>query len=148
MKRRFSLTLLAAILLASAGMTAAQEPVTLRFLCFQDRNECEVYDDLLARFTEENPEIAVAVDVVNETEILERLQWTMYDADLSPTISRVLILQALHGQVSWICAHSLATSWIRTSATIYFGALRTDWHSDARGTARLSRCPGHGRALC
>lgn len=66
-------TILSLIALASvAGLSAAQEPVALRFLCFQDRNECDVYADLLARFTLENPAITVDVDVTAEEEAYER----------------------------------------------------------------------------
>ena len=74
MKKTF-FAILSLIALASvAGLSAAQESVTLRFLCFQDRNECEVYADLLARFSEENPDIAIDVDITAEDEFLERLR--------------------------------------------------------------------------
>ena len=67
------LLILSMVAVASvAGLSAAQEPVTLRFLCFQDRNECDVYADLLARFTLENPGITVDVDVTAEEEAYER----------------------------------------------------------------------------
>lgn len=66
----------------------AQEPVNLRFLCFQDRNECDVYADLLARFTEANPEIAVSVDVVDEAEIRERLSAEV-EAGAPPDFARI-----------------------------------------------------------
>ena len=56
-----------------AGLGAAQEPVALRFLCFQERNECEIYADLLTRFSESNPDIRVTVEAVAEAEIHERL---------------------------------------------------------------------------
>ena len=63
MMRKSLLAILSIIAVVSAtGLTAAQEPVALRFLCFQDRNECDVYADLLARFSEENPGITVAVE--------------------------------------------------------------------------------------
>ena len=66
-------TLIAILLLiAFASLSAAQEPVTLHFLCFQDRNECDVYADLLARFSEENPGITVVLDVAAEEEAYER----------------------------------------------------------------------------
>ena len=48
----------------------AQETIALRFLCFNEGNECEVYDDLLSRVSpEENPDITVLVEVVAEAEI-------------------------------------------------------------------------------
>ncbi|MYD10343.1 MAG: carbohydrate ABC transporter substrate-binding protein [Chloroflexi bacterium] len=67
------------LLIALLSTSAAQESVTLRFLCFQDRNECDVYADLLARFSEDNPGITVAVDVTAEEEVFER-ELAAYDA--------------------------------------------------------------------
>ena len=75
-------------LASAAGLGAAQEPVTLRFLCFQDRNECDVYADLLARFSEQNPGIAVAVDVTAEEEAYER-ERAAYDAGEPYDIARM-----------------------------------------------------------
>jgi alpha-1,4-digalacturonate transport system substrate-binding protein len=35
-----------------SGAAAAQE---IRFMCYSDGNECEVYDDVIDRFEEPNP---------------------------------------------------------------------------------------------
>ena len=54
-------TAMAAVLGVAAGAASAQE---IRFMCYSDGNECEVYDDVLTRFEAENPGIDVIVDVV------------------------------------------------------------------------------------
>lgn len=80
--------ILSLVALASlAGLSAAQEPVALRFLCFQDRNECDVYTDLLARFSLENLGITVDVDVTAEEEAYER-ELAAYDAGEPYVIAR------------------------------------------------------------
>ena len=92
------IAILSLIALASvAGLGVAQEPVTLRFLCFQERNECEVYADLLARFSEENPGISVVVDVVAEAVIHEQLS-AEAGAGAPPDFARVSDLDVLEGQ--------------------------------------------------
>jgi alpha-1,4-digalacturonate transport system substrate-binding protein len=52
-----------------SGAAAAQE---IRFMCYSDGNECEVYDDVIDRF-EANRGVTVAVDVVPYQAILENL---------------------------------------------------------------------------
>ncbi|MCY3914581.1 MAG: ABC transporter substrate-binding protein [Chloroflexi bacterium] len=79
--------LIGALILWSAASALAQDAIELRFLCFEDGNECEVYADLLAQFSEINPDIKVAVDVTAEEEVLARLQ-AAYDADESYDIAR------------------------------------------------------------
>ena len=51
----------------------AQETIELRFLCFNEGNDSEVYDDLLSQFSQENPGVAVAVDIVPQAEVGEAL---------------------------------------------------------------------------
>jgi hypothetical protein len=53
-----------------AGAASAQE---IRFMCYSDGNECEVYDDVIDRFEAENKASTVAVDVVPYQAILENL---------------------------------------------------------------------------
>ncbi len=85
-------TLLAAIMLifalAAGAAVMAQEPANLRFLCMQAGNECETYADLLARFTQQNPEVSVSVDVVAEDEFVARWQ-AAADAGAVYDIARV-----------------------------------------------------------
>jgi len=57
-------------LMLIAGAASAQE---IRFMCYSDGNECEVYDDVLTRFEAENEGIDVIVDVVPYQAILENL---------------------------------------------------------------------------
>ena len=96
--RRILFVVLSLIALASfAGLSLAQEPATLRFLCFQDRNECEVYDDLLARFSQDYPDISVALEVVAESEIHQRLA-AEAEAGAPPDFARVSDLDVLEGR--------------------------------------------------
>ncbi len=96
MKRILFVVLLLTLLMATAGLSAAQESAALRFLCFQDRNECDVYDDLLDRFSQENPDISVAVEVVAESVIHERLSADV-EAGAPPDFARVSDLDVLEG---------------------------------------------------
>ena len=98
-------------------------------MCFQDRNECEVYADLLAR-SEDVTVASVEIDVVAEAEIVERLLAAM-EADEPYDIVRVSDFAALHGHFldlrPWL-GDELDTHFRYD----YFGALRADWHSDAK----------------
>ncbi len=96
-RQAFSVLLLLFLSAAMVVTTAAQDPAPLRFLCFQDRNECEVYADLLARFSEANPGIAVSVDVVAEAEIHDQLSAEV-EAGAPPDFARVADLDVLEGQ--------------------------------------------------
>ena len=125
---RIILVALSLIALVSfAGLSLAQEPVTLRFLCFQDRNECDVYADLLARFTEANPEIAVSVDVVDEAEILEQ-QSALFDASAGYDIARVNRLSRDFLDLRPYLDEDLEASY----RPVYFEALRTDGDKEQR----------------
>ena len=129
MMRKSLLAILSMIAVLSAtGLSAAQEPVTLRFLCFQDRNECDIYADLLAR-SEDVSGISVEIEVLAEAEIVERLL-AANEADAGYDIARISDFAALHG-------HFLdLRPWLGDELDMnfrydYFGALRTDWLSDA-----------------
>ncbi len=80
-----------------AAGAASQDAVELRFLCFEDGVECAVYADLLARFSLENPEIAVAVEVVPGEEIHTRLAAELA-AGAPPDIARVADLGIMADQ--------------------------------------------------
>ena len=98
MNRALSFVLLPALFLLTVAYALAQETISLRFLCFEDGNECAVYEDLLARFLEENPDIGVVVDVVpayGMTSILLELK----EAGLAPDIARISEVAALRGQL-------------------------------------------------
>ena len=97
MKRTFLVALALSLitLVSVAGLSAAQEAAALRFLCFQDRNECDVYTDLLSRFSEAHPDIIVAVEVAAEAEIHQRLS---ADVEAGPDLARVSDLDVLEGR--------------------------------------------------
>jgi alpha-1,4-digalacturonate transport system substrate-binding protein len=63
---------LAALSIITVGADRAQA-VDLRYVCYQDGNECEVMRDLLTRFTQQNANIRVNVDIVPYRAILESL---------------------------------------------------------------------------
>ena len=96
MKRALCFFLLYALVLWAGASALAQETIELRFLCFNEGNECEVYEDLLARFSDENPDITVLVDVVAEAEIHQRLAAEL-EAGAPPDFARVSDLDVLEG---------------------------------------------------
>lgn len=83
-------TILAAGL--AAGSAAAQE---LRFMCYSDGNECEVYDDVIDRWEEEQDGVTVEVDVVPYQAILENLP-VQLAAGTGPDLAKVTDLGGLH----------------------------------------------------
>lgn len=85
-------TALAAGLGMVAGAAAAQE---IRFMCYSDGNECEVYDDVLTRFEADNPGVDVIVDVVPYQAILENLP-VQLAAGTGPDIAKVTDLGGLN----------------------------------------------------
>jgi alpha-1,4-digalacturonate transport system substrate-binding protein len=75
-----------------AGAASAQE---VRFMCYSDGNECEVYEDVLSRFEAENEGIDVVVDVVPYQAILENLP-VQLAAGTGPDIAKVTDLGGLN----------------------------------------------------
>ena len=65
---------LLALALSFGAAALAQDAVEISFLCYQNGNACDVYDDLLSRFTQQHPGISVSVDVVAEDQLEARLQ--------------------------------------------------------------------------
>jgi len=96
MKRGLSLMLLCFLVLWTGALALAQETIQLRFLCFNEGKECEVYDDLLARFSQENPGITVAIDVADAAEIADRLAAAMESVE-AYDIARISDFGALAG---------------------------------------------------
>lgn len=76
-----------AVLLSTAAPVASQ-PVTLRFMCYADGAECDVYHSLVDRFEEANPDIDVAIDLVPYTAVREKLL-VQLQAGEGPDIARV-----------------------------------------------------------
>ncbi|MGY3438369.1 ABC transporter substrate-binding protein [Marinovum sp. KMM 9989] len=83
-------------LVAGLGMAAsAATAQEIRFMCYSDGNECEVYDDLLTRFEAENDGVNVIVDVVPYQAILENLP-VQLAAGTGPDMAKVTDLGGLN----------------------------------------------------
>ena len=84
-----TLLLLAALVLLAVPLgAAAQDAVELHFMCYNNGIECEVYDDLLGRFTEANPGIVVNVDTVPYTTVRDQLR-VQVEAGQAPDMARI-----------------------------------------------------------
>ena len=129
MRRRLCLTLLCGLAFWTVFALSAQETVELRFLCFEDGNECEVYGDLLARFSSDNPGITVAVEVADATELDAQLSQQI-EAGAPPDIARISDFAAFNGHYLDL-RPQLGEALDANFRYDYFGALRTSWHSDA-----------------
>lgn len=88
MFKRISIATLLTLLLLTTGIVAAQDTVELRFMCYQDGTECEVYQDLLDRFSEDNPDITVVVDIVPYTTVRDELR-IQVEAGQAPDMARI-----------------------------------------------------------
>ena len=81
-----------ALIAGVAGVANAQE---LRFMCYSDGNECEVYEDVLSRLEAENEGLDVIVDVVPYQAILENLP-VQLAAGTGPDMAKVTDLGGLN----------------------------------------------------
>ncbi|MEM7723078.1 MAG: ABC transporter substrate-binding protein [Pseudomonadota bacterium] len=81
-----------ALVLGMAAPAMAQE---IRFQCYSDGNECEVYEDVLSRFEADNPGVDVVVDVVPYQAILENLP-VQLAAGTGPDLAKVTDLGGLN----------------------------------------------------
>ena len=89
MKKRFvTLALLLLTLSLVGSLTLAQDAIEVRFTCYQDGTECEVYADLLSRFMEENEGITVVIDQVEYQAILDSLPVNV-EVGEGPDIARI-----------------------------------------------------------
>jgi alpha-1,4-digalacturonate transport system substrate-binding protein len=90
MKNRLTFVVLLAALALAIGLAPAlaQDTVTLRFTCYQDGTECEVYRDLLDAFEADNSDIHVEIDQVAYQQILDNLP-VQVEAGEGPDIARV-----------------------------------------------------------
>lgn len=88
MKTLIIITLVALMLVPVIGTGAQGDPVEVRFTCYQDGKECEVYGDLLATFMEENPDISVVIDQVEYQNILDVLPLNV-ETGQGPDIARL-----------------------------------------------------------
>lgn len=78
-------------LLTTTGMASAVE---LRFMCYQDGNECEAWEEAFAGFEEENPDIDVVTDLVPYQAILDSLPVQLAGGG-GPDLARVTDLGGL-----------------------------------------------------
>ena len=96
MMKRFTL-LFMLVALAALGSTAlAQDAVEISFMCYENGNECSVYDDLLSRFSEANPGITVTVDTVPYTTVRDQLR-VQVEAGQAPDIARITDFAGMAG---------------------------------------------------
>jgi alpha-1,4-digalacturonate transport system substrate-binding protein len=90
---------LAAMMAGTALVPATASAQEIRFMCYSDGNECEVYDDVIDRFEEANPGVTVAVDVVPYQAILENLP-VQLAAGEGPDLAKVTDLGGLNEYLS------------------------------------------------
>ncbi|MBF9035573.1 extracellular solute-binding protein [Rhodobacterales bacterium HKCCE2091] len=90
MHKRFACAAALGALVTAPAM--AQE---IRFMCYSDGNECEVYEDVLSRFEAENDGVDVIVDVVPYQAILENLP-VQLAAGTGPDMAKVTDLGGLN----------------------------------------------------
>lgn len=88
------LTMLALLALLPGG--AAQDMVELDFMCYENGNECSVFDDLLSRFSEDNPGITVTVNTVPYTTVRDQLR-VQVEAGQAPDIARITDFAGMAG---------------------------------------------------
>ncbi|GAA5068849.1 ABC transporter substrate-binding protein [Roseibacterium beibuensis] len=100
-------TALATGLIVLAGAASAQE---IRFMCYSDGNECEVYDDVLTRFEAENDGVDVIVDVVPYQAILENLP-VQLAAGTGPDLAKVTDLGGLNEYYLDLTPYVDANAW-------------------------------------
>ncbi len=94
--KRISTILILALLALSVGIVVAQDAVELRFMCYQDGTECEVYDDLLSRFSEDNSDITVVVDIVPYATVRDNLR-VQVEAGEAPDMARITDFAGMAG---------------------------------------------------
>jgi alpha-1,4-digalacturonate transport system substrate-binding protein len=82
-------------LVLALAATTAEAATELRYTCYNDGNECEVMQDLLKPFEQQNPGIHVTIDIVPYKAILESLP-VQLAAGEGPDMARVTDLGGLH----------------------------------------------------
>lgn len=89
MNKNFKLTAVVAVLvLLFVQAVSAQDAIEVRFTCYQDGTECEVYSDLLDTFMAENEGIEVVIDRVEYQAILDSLPINV-EVGEGPDIARI-----------------------------------------------------------
>lgn len=97
MTKRFSTLFVLVVLVFALGIPAmAQDSIEVRFQCYQDGTECEVYSDAMDAFMEANPDISVIVEEVPYQFILDSLPVNV-EVGEGPDIARVTAFPNLAG---------------------------------------------------
>lgn len=97
MRKQFAIVCVLVLLVLSISFTAlAQDTVEVRFQCYQDGTECDVYTDLLDGFMAENEGINVIVEEVPYQFILDSLPVNV-EVGEGPDIARVTAFPNLAG---------------------------------------------------
>lgn len=112
MKKTLTTTaaLAALIMGGTALVPASVSAQEIRFMCYSDGNECEVYDDVINRFEEANPGVTVAIDVVPYQAILENLP-VQLAAGEGPDLAKVTDLGGLNEYYLDLEPHVDAAYW-------------------------------------
>ena len=95
-KKCLALMTLLLLSLAFGSAAMAQDSVELDFMCYQDGSECGVLEDLLGRFSEANPGITVAVNVVPYTTVRDQLR-VQVEAGQAPDMARITDFAGMAG---------------------------------------------------
>ncbi|MDK9696527.1 MAG: extracellular solute-binding protein [Siculibacillus sp.] len=101
---------IAGALLSLVSTAASAETVTLRYLCYQDADECDVTRDLLDRFEKQNPDIKVIVDKVAFSVIRDQLE-TRLQAGEGPDMARTTTLAGMNRWYLDLTPHVNAAYW-------------------------------------
>lgn len=97
MRKHFSIVFVLVLLVLSISYnTLAQDAIELRFTCYQDGTECDVYTDLLDGFMVENDGISIIVENVPYQFILDSLPVNV-EVGEGPDIARVTAFPNLAG---------------------------------------------------
>ena len=96
MKRVSTLILVIAMLLSLGATALAQDAAEISFMCYENGNECSVYEDLLSRFSEDNPGIIVNVDTVPYTTVRDQLR-VQVEAGQAPDMARITDFAGMSG---------------------------------------------------
>ena len=96
MKHISTLILLIALVLSLGATALAQDAAEINFMCYENGNECSVYEDLLSRFSEDNPGIIVNVDTVPYTTVRDQLR-VQVEAGQAPDMARITDFAGMSG---------------------------------------------------
>lgn len=123
-----------ALLLAATVSTSLAQDVELEFRCYQDSNECDVYADLLATYTEETG-VVVNVNVVPYANIDEQLP-VQVEAGEAPDLARITNFGVLQGEyidATEFLDEETVTAWSENYPAPVLAAMTNDGESGLGG---------------